>query len=581
MFGGYKSSVIAPRFFFSPQGSTNPKAELLAAIQAYESPAQLFGTQKQPAACIFPARKRVLEGLLGRHFPDPSCPDLIDWLKRLDADQVSLVYVGAYTGNPASILGHTFLRFSNRAKEASGREGLDLLSYSVAFMAQTDPRDGRLTYVVKGITGGYPASYEIEPHYMKVGLYNNSESRDLWDLKLKLSRDEVQLLAMHLWEFTFNASLRYYFIDENCSYRLIQMIEAIKPDLDVSAHLSMVVLPAETMRAMIQANATDSRLDFRASVKRRIEMKLRLLGPEALKNFKAARRSIAATMAVQDPTVIDALLDDWLYENYHVRTHLPEDKKAIMEATYKRASQLKEVSRFAGISNDEIRTSENLQPPFLGHKPHWLEGYLGFYDHSSVGGLSYRSAVHPFWSGDRAYDEISDIQYLGADIEWRQHEMSRWNLLLAQVRSVENILSVDPHFSWMFAANASDHCLLCLTEHPMAQMSAGYGVAVKRANSSAYLFASLRTDVWEQNGMQGLAAPGLLGGTKFRIDSLTVLAEASNHWWQSRNELDLESRLNYAWGKNENSFIRARYEGLGGSSRVDETTYTAGWVEFF
>lgn len=182
------------RFFFSPAGMTDPHKELIAANEAYKNTFKKYGTLQLPAACTFPARKQILEQLLNTTYPSPTCPELTDWLARVNADRVSMVFVGAYAGNAASILGHTFFRFSNSVREESGRAGMDLLSYSVGYTAHADPDDGRISYMYKGLTGAYPGFYDIEPYYMKVGLYNNSESRDLWVTPLKLTKKEVEQL---------------------------------------------------------------------------------------------------------------------------------------------------------------------------------------------------------------------------------------------------------------------------------------------------------------------------------------------------------------------------------------------------
>ena len=78
--GRFKSSITSERFFFdAAKGRRDPEEEMRAAIQAYESN-KIVGTQKQAAACVFPARKRVLEKLLERKFPSPDCADLRDWV---------------------------------------------------------------------------------------------------------------------------------------------------------------------------------------------------------------------------------------------------------------------------------------------------------------------------------------------------------------------------------------------------------------------------------------------------------------------------------------------------------------------
>ncbi|MEK7356712.1 MAG: DUF4105 domain-containing protein, partial [Bdellovibrionota bacterium] len=452
----YVSDVTSERFFFSPQGRRDPLAELEAAIKAYENPELKFGTQKDSAACVFPVRKKALEALLDRSFPSPPCPDLESWVSRIGADQVSLVFVGAYPGNPASILGHSFLRLSNREREASGRDGVDLLSYSLGYIALTDPRDNRMMYMLKGLSGGYPGFYEIEPHYIKVGLYNNSESRDLWDLNLDFTTEEVDLLVRHYWELTFNSSFDYFFIDENCSYRLLTLLEAIRPEIDLTSRFSAVVLPAETVRAAIDAGLATGEPKFRPSVKRRMEYKLSLLAPENVDAFKRARSSLHETKALYDATAVDALLDHWLYQNYKAKAQLDETSQALMEATYTRASELRIPSRFQVVTNERIREEGELAPPFTGHEPSWIELRAGATTRSSLAGLTYRNGTHPFWSGDKGYDDISGIEYLGFDLEAAKDEATRWSLLLAKATAYEDFFSVSRGLSWSFEGKVTN-----------------------------------------------------------------------------------------------------------------------------
>jgi hypothetical protein len=574
----YRSSVTAQRFFFADDGKINPEHEMRAAVEAYRSNRKLYGTQKLEAACVFPARKIVLERLLGTKFPDPPCSELKDWLKRLNADQVSLVYVGAYAGNPASILGHTFLRLSNRQREESGRAGMDLLSYSVGYMAYPEQHDNRMVYLLKGLTGGYPGFYEIEPHYMKVGLYNNSESRDLWDVKLKMSVAETSLLAMYFWELTFNSSFAYYFLDENCSYRLVQLLEAIKPDIEVSKKLGAVVLPAETVRKLIEAGAVEGSPRFRASVKRRIQYRINKMNRKQLASLSAARRSLVATKAITEVGVISALMDYWIFENYVKKGVLPPAERELMEATFTQAAGLHEIE--PDLRDEEIRSQMDLKPPFEGHASHWVEAHSGLLNGAGGVGFSYRSGVHPLWSGDSAYAGVSAIEYLGLDVEWFLKNKTRWNVLLVDARSHEEFFGLDRNFSWMFDTKALNHCLLCETENPQLQVAGGAGVAHNFGPMRIYFFAHLQNQMWEKNGLQGFIAPGTLLGLKMvKGRRLTLLSEASMHWWKNLRSLDLSGRLNYAWNKNDNGFISVRSESL--ESRSADLEYIMGWARFF
>ena len=546
-------------------------AEFAAAQDAYSHPERVYGTQKQPAACVFPARLAVLEQLTGRSFPKVACPDLDDWVSRIGADEVYLVFVGAYSGNPASIFGHTFLRLGRSARTRSGE---DLLSYSVGFLAQTAGDDNRLTYMVKGLSGGYPGSYEIEPHYMKVGLYNNSESRDLWELKLRLNPKEVRQLVLHFWELTFNAQIPYYFIDENCSFRLLTMIEAVKPEIHLSSALSLVVLPAETMRAVLESGLAEPVPHFRASILRRLNYKLAKFSSDEGHKFSRDAGEIAALREESNPRVIDALLDYWLYKNYRVQAKLPVAEAQMMDATYLQASKL---TMPVSIADQEIESVEGLRAPFEGHRPRWAEASAGVLEARAVANLKFRSGVHPFWSNDPGYQDITAIEYLGIDLQASEAEHVRWQALLINARSFENTFGFGHPLAWSFDVHAGNNCLIC--DANAVEISGGAGASFRIRPLILYSLLHVETAAWWESGAQAYLAPGLAVGLRVGFGDWSFTLETSRHLWKERIHTEGESRINYALGTNHSLFIKGRASNLEGGR--DESEYTLGWTEFF
>ena len=71
------------------------------------------------------------------------------------------------------------------------------------------------------------------PYYRKVREYNDIESRDIWEYKLKLSEEEVSRVLLHLWEMQ-RAEFDYYFLDENCSYQLLSLLDVAREDLHLT-----------------------------------------------------------------------------------------------------------------------------------------------------------------------------------------------------------------------------------------------------------------------------------------------------------------------------------------------------------
>jgi hypothetical protein len=250
LWGGWQSQADGPGFFLAgPAGKNDPAAELEATLAAFFQPAPRdpYDPETQHAQCRFPARFAWLKGQLGidaRRLPDRPCPLLDTWLTGIAPEAATLIYASAYLNSPPTMYGHTFLRLTR----ATG-EGNPLLDYAINFAADADTRNG-LFYAIRGLTGGFPGHFYVMPYYVKVQEYSNMESRDLWEYRLSLTREQVRRLVLHTWE-TRTTYFDYFFLTENCSYQLLTLLEVADPSLHLTDGFSRRVIPADTVRAVL------------------------------------------------------------------------------------------------------------------------------------------------------------------------------------------------------------------------------------------------------------------------------------------------------------------------------------------
>ena len=236
--------------------------------------------------------------LAGPGLPQPSCPELVEFVNRIQARSAVLVFSSYYLNNPASAFGHTFLRL-RRGDQA----GSDLLDYGVDFSADVDTGNAVL-YAFKGLTGLFPATFKRMPYFYKVREYNDYESRDLWEYELNLSPETLTMLVLHVWELGFT-TFDYYYITENCSYHILGLLEAASPDLDLIDRLRTPVIPADTVKALFANRGLVAGVHFRPSVRTQFRRRVRELdGAE-----RAAVRSLALQPAA-------ALPPDWSAETH-------------------------------------------------------------------------------------------------------------------------------------------------------------------------------------------------------------------------------------------------------------------------
>ena len=234
--GADESTIDSDPFFLSPVGKYNPEAELAATIHLFED------TDDTEKKCLFPARYKWLKkkGLINKPFP--KCEEWESFYDDIRPAGVTLLFTNAYMNNPASLFGHTLLRID------TARKGTQLLAHGANYGAFTGEQNG-LLFAIYGLTGGYFGGFTVKPYYQIVNEYNNIENRDIWELNLNLSPEELDFTMAHLWEIG-QTRTRYYFFTENCSYMLLELLDAVRPDLKLSQQFPVHAIPLDTFKAV-------------------------------------------------------------------------------------------------------------------------------------------------------------------------------------------------------------------------------------------------------------------------------------------------------------------------------------------
>jgi hypothetical protein len=237
-----QSEVSYAGYFLSPNGQVDLKQELQANIQALFQPA----APNQSLRCRFPARSHWLMQQLHiqeEQLPTVTCPELDDWIGQIKPYKATLIYATDFMGNPSSMFGHTLLRL-----DPKDQKQLNLVSYAVNYAATVTNGEG-WSFAWNGLTGQYPGEYSLMPYYRKVKEYGDMESRDLWEYELSLTPEETRFLVQHIWEMK-HVSFPYYFVSDNCAYRLLGLMDLVRPALNLKQQFKVAAIPVETMKAI-------------------------------------------------------------------------------------------------------------------------------------------------------------------------------------------------------------------------------------------------------------------------------------------------------------------------------------------
>lgn len=233
----HKSYIDDPHFFLSKEGKSNPLLELQATIAAVEK-------KGSAERCQFPSRYAFLAKKLGWADDDAfaHCTEYLEWRRKIPSANALLIFPASYLNSPSSMFGHVLLRLD------TSKHPEDVWSsWAINFGADISNLDNSIVYAWRGLGGGYPGRFTIVPYVSKIQEYSHLENRDMWEYTLNLNTEEISRLIDHLWEL-HDINFDYYFLDENCALRLLELLAVAKPDASIIDGFRLAEVPVSTVR---------------------------------------------------------------------------------------------------------------------------------------------------------------------------------------------------------------------------------------------------------------------------------------------------------------------------------------------
>ena len=432
------SRLDGEKFFFAPDGKTNPESEFEATLVALKNKELKAGWFDYPAQCVFPARVDFYKQLgLITEADLIKCPMLEEWMNGLNAESLTLVFSSSYPNNPSSLFGHTLIRLNQKNKTN------DLLDYAVSFSAIPDPNDLGFVFAFKGMFGGYRGLIEISKYYNKVGDYNNSESRDLLEYDLKLTAAEMDRFIKHTWEVYQSSYADYYFLDENCSSFLADLLQVAMLDYPhIDEHSRWYYLPAELVTRLKKYPGLISGFHFRPSLKKQLKKRLSDLSEHDLQEIKAVKAGEENKLATLTTKNLDALISVLDYRRYSTKTRFPEYEKNLFRKAL--------VQRSRDLNPSKVYTDyEVTNRPDEGHDSMAMKTYYRYFSGSEVG-IEFKNGYHNLMSKDFGFDPFSQFDFLTVSVAY----IEKTNKLIFDEAKIVHLTSIhpftffDPQISW-------------------------------------------------------------------------------------------------------------------------------------
>lgn len=427
----YVSLVENEDFFVSKNGRVNP-------VDEYESTVIEFNKADSLKKCDFPARFMLLqkEGKVEGNLDE--CEEYQKFLADIQPKAVTMLFTNAYMSNPSSLFGHTLFRIDTK------RKGTQLLAHGANFGADTGDETGVL-YALKGLWGGYYGTFGIKPYYDVINLYNNIENRDIWEYELGFSDDELKLFVAHMWEMK-KAKIRYYFATKNCSYILLLMIEAVRPDLELTRDFKFYAAPLNTLKAVDDVDGFIKATNYRPSRQSKLKYRAKLMNKKQTKAFVDIIKKDKIDLSnLDDSEKADVLETAYQYVQYRY----VEGGLELKDYRKKSFGLLRERSKIANNKQffDELKDGEN---PIKAHKNRQLGVGFGFRNGEAFQEISFKPLYNSLMEDSYGLLKGAEINMFDAKIRHYdstdKYVFDEFNLL--KIRSLSGVDVMFSPFSY-------------------------------------------------------------------------------------------------------------------------------------
>jgi Domain of unknown function (DUF4105) len=477
LLGGHTSEQDDPGYFMSPDGKTDPQAELDATLKQFFSD-DLVGRSKQPAQCAFIARYEWLKQRLAfdeTRLPHQPCERFDRWFADFEAQSITLIFPSAFLNNPASMFGHTLLRVDQRGQTDSTR----ILAYTINYAADVPP-DAGMAYPIRGIFGGYRGYFSTIPYYLKVQEYRDIENRDIWEYRLNFSEHQVRRFLMHAWELG-NASFDYFFFKENCSYHLLALLDYADPSLHLTDEFLFWTVPADTVRLIASKPGLVSGIAYRPSRSNVIRRKRESLPSEErelahrlTKDVGELKSSALSRLEPMRQTFVLDLASDYLRYRIDTSDEPPPELKERNRAILAARSEIR-------LASEEFLVEPFAKQPELGHNTSRISVGAGWRNNSAFEEQTIRAGYHDLLDPEIGYTPNAQIEIASVTMRtYNRDNQTRFErATLANVVSLSPMDSVFHVPSWKINAGMNTirfgRCKLCSN----GVLNGGIGAAVE------------------------------------------------------------------------------------------------------
>lgn len=574
-----KSEVTYSGYFLSENGKNNLKEELKADISALFMPAQ----DNQSIRCKFPARSQWLMqkvGIQENELPQVKCSEFENWIGQIKPHKATLIYATDFMGNPSSMFGHTLLRL-----DPKDQQQLNLVSYAVNYAATVAGNDN-WSYAWKGLTGQYPGEYSLMPYYRKVKEYGDFESRDLWEYELNLSPEETRFLVSHIWEMQ-HVSFPYYFVSDNCAYRLLGLVDLVKPESNLQEKFTYASIPMETIKSMQQQGLTKAPV-YRPALETQLLSQAHQHGASLAK----VAQQIAMLPIQQSSQILKSFTEqdqakilEMAYDDLYLQFIGRKVEESIAQPQLR---QLLALRSQIDLDKQRQEPKRPTKEPTQGHNARNLSLKAGEVQGDKFIELGHRQAYHDLIDPQGGYRAGTQLLFLNGNAQWRDDHLKLERLDLLEVNSYNPIQPFKTPLSWGFNLGwrqeaIHDGSFSEDKQHGVASFNAQVGYSLADYGRKHICYGQVQTYVQTGSNLDKGWRVGMgptLGCMNQWFERFNSVVQIELPYWEDQNQWNLRVNTQWQYVINRNNAVRLNWD-YEQQNHQDWMKSSLGYVWFF
>lgn len=499
------SEVENKTFFLAKNGKRDAADELTATIKALYNETRL---DDKSTACLFPARKHwLVKELKMQNLPKVTCEQFDFLIKQMDPKSVSLIFPFMQGSSPSSMFGHTFLRIDSNSKPR-------MLSYAFNYGSEQNEDDNKLAYIYKGFFGGYKGTYSLSPYYEKIKEYRDLEERDVWEYDLNFTKEETMQMLRHIWEVELNYSW-YYFFTQNCSYKMLWIMESAREGLNLRKYFNYHVIPSETVRASVDEGLVTKYHYIPARGTKLVAYESKLEHKDIEDVFKISKNKIKPKEYLKkNNTTIET--KRFVLEASAEFVEYAYQKKDINETIYKKRLHEILIARASLGQGEKVQFKPPLNP-VLSHRSFKVSAQVGVRNSNEIGFIGVRPANHAITDFDVGYLPGAQVEFMDLLFSYKKNDFTVEKATIVSVAAMTPKTKFFKPDSYRFSFGFDRKYLNESTE-----FTANYSQGGTWGDKDAYFYllgdTLLYTDDFLTVGVGGVAGATLHQGKYFQTN---------------------------------------------------------------